>query len=65
MFKTSKESYKLVASTEKRLSVRLCEIKIINKKLKKPRLVNKLKSYIQGTRLAMCWCLCTIRGWSW
>ena len=43
MFKTSKENYKLVASTEKRLSVRLCEIKIINKKIKRPRLVNKLK----------------------
>lgn len=38
MFKTSKENYKLVASTEKRLSVRLCEIKIINKKIKRPRL---------------------------
>lgn len=43
MFKTNKESYKLVASTEKRLSIRLCEINIINKKIKRTRLVNKLK----------------------
>ena len=43
MFKTNKKGYKLVASTEKRLAIRLCEIKIINKKIKRPRLVNKLK----------------------
>ena len=43
MFKTNKENYKLVASTEKRLSVRLCKINAINKKIKRPRLVNKLK----------------------
>ena len=35
MFKTSKENYKLVASTEKRLLVRLCEINAINKTAKK------------------------------
>lgn len=38
MFKTNKESYKLVASTEKRLAIRLYEINLINKKIKRPRL---------------------------
>ena len=38
MFKTNKENYKLTASSEKRFAIRLCEINLINKKIKRPRL---------------------------